>query len=79
MLLTEEKFDNDTRTSSSSSSSSSLVFLSYFCQLGDQAVSVRQYLSLEATKTLDSSLVLSRLDCCIAGSRQVLLLNKFED
>ena len=74
MLLTEEKFDNDAGTSSSSSSSSSLVFLFLStCLLGDQAVSVRQYLSLEATKTLDSSLVLSRLDCCIAGSPQVLL------
>ena len=38
--------------------------------------SIRQYLSVEATKTLVSSLVLSRLDYCnalLAGSPQVLL------
>ena len=38
--------------------------------------SIRQYLSSEATKTLVSSLVLSRLDYCnalLAGSPQVLL------
>ena len=38
--------------------------------------SIRQYLSVEATKTLISSLVLSRLDYCsalLAGSPQVLL------
>ena len=42
MLLTEETFDNDARTSSSSFSSSSLVFLFLSTRLlGDQAVSVQ--------------------------------------
>ena len=39
--------------------------------------SIRQYLSVEATKTLVSSLVLSRLDYCnalLAGCPQVLLV-----
>ena len=54
------------------------------CQLADQEIRrigpVRQYLSVEATKTLVSSLVLSRLDYCSAlhaGSPQVLL-NKIQ-
>ena len=50
------------------------------CQLANLEIrrigSIRRYLSVEATKTLVSSLVLSRLDYCnalLAGSPQVLL------
>ena len=54
--------------------------MSKHCQLAYLEIrrigSIRQYLSVEATKTLVSSLVLSRLDYCnalLAGSPQVLL------